>query len=282
MNVDVGSGLFWGWGWLAGVGVIILLGIFLLPWFFFLLNLQNLLEHVSPANRRMTPGLVWLNFIPIFHLGWFIYTVIKVKDSVSAEFQSRGWMIDGDLGYNVGLTAGILWIAAFFIGWIPFIGWVLPLAGVVCWIIYWLKTSDLKHRLERPAALGTSGRLPRHLSVHLSARGSSLRRRLSPALRAPGSHRGRPWPRRRSGADRAVRGRAHGRRPRRRDAEPVGPSSTRGTGSAGVAACRCPSGRGDAADRAATARRAARPWSSGSSFRNRRSLRSRAMSQVIS
>jgi zinc-ribbon domain len=150
MRVDVGSGLFWGWGWVAAVGVIILLGIFLLPWFFFLLNLQNLLERVSPANRRMTPGLVWLNFIPVFHLGWFIYTVIKVKDSVSAEFQSRGWVVDGDLGYNVGLTAGILWIAAFFIGWIPFIGWILPLAGVVCWIIYWLKTSDLKHRLEGP------------------------------------------------------------------------------------------------------------------------------------
>jgi len=150
MRVDLGSGLFWGWGWLALVGVVIVGGILLLPWFFFLLNLQNLLEKLSPANRRMTPGLVWLNFIPVFNLGWFIYTVIKVKDSLSAEFQSRGWMIDGDLGYNVGLTAGILWIAAFFIGWIPFIGWVLPLAGVICWIIYWLKISDLKHRLEGP------------------------------------------------------------------------------------------------------------------------------------
>jgi hypothetical protein len=150
MTFHLGSGLFWGWGWLAGVGVIILLGVFLLPWFFFLLNLQNLLNEVSPANRRMSPSLVWLNFIPVFHLGWFVYTVIKVRDSVSAEFQSRGWFIDGDLGYNVGLTAGILWIAAFFIGWIPFIGWVLPLAGVICWIIYWLKSSDLKHRLEGP------------------------------------------------------------------------------------------------------------------------------------
>ena len=133
---------------------------FLLPWFFFLLNLQNLLNRISPPNRRMAPGLVWLNFIPIFHLGWFIYTVIKVRDSVSAEYQSRGWRQDGDLGYNVGLTAGILWIAAFFIGWIPFIGWVLPLAGVICWIIYWLKISDLKNRLEGPPALGASGRLP--------------------------------------------------------------------------------------------------------------------------
>jgi hypothetical protein len=147
-DVDIGSGLFWSWGWLAGVGIIIMLGVFLLPWFFFLLNLQTLLTNVSPENRRMSPGLVWLNFIPVFQLGWFIYTVVKVKDSLTAEFRSRGWFIDGDLGYNVGLTAGILWVASFVIGWIPFIGWVLPLAGIICWILYWLKTSDLRNRLD--------------------------------------------------------------------------------------------------------------------------------------
>jgi hypothetical protein len=148
----VESGLFWGWGWLAGIGVIILLGVYLLPWFFFLMNLQALLSNLSPENRRMSPGKVWLNFIPIFQLGWFIYTVVKVRDSLSAEFKTRGWFVDGDLGYNVGLTAGVLWVASFVIGWIPFIGWVLPLAGTVCWIIYWLKISDLKNRLDaRPA-----------------------------------------------------------------------------------------------------------------------------------
>jgi hypothetical protein len=157
MGFGVESGLFWGWGWLAGVGVIILLGLFLLPWFFFLLNLQTLLNNVHPANRRMSPGLVWLNFIPIFFMGWFIYTVIKVNESVHAEFESRGWYPDGDLGYNVGLTTGILWVAAHFIGWIPFIGWVLPLAGVICWIIYWLKTSDLKNRLDTGPAWNRPG-----------------------------------------------------------------------------------------------------------------------------
>jgi hypothetical protein len=144
----VESGLFWGWGWLAGIGVIILLGVYLLPWFFFLMNLQALLSNVRPENRRMSPGRVWLNFIPVFQLGWFIYTVVKVRDSLSAEFKTRSWYIDGDLGYNVGLTAGVLWIASFVIGWIPFIGWVLPLAGTICWIIYWLKISDLKNRLD--------------------------------------------------------------------------------------------------------------------------------------
>jgi hypothetical protein len=142
------GGFFFDWSWLAGVGVLLVLGICLIPAIFFLLNLQNLLSRVSPANQGMSPGLVWLNLIPVFNLGWIIYTVIKVKDSVSAEFRSRGWPLDGDLGYNVGLAAGILWIASVFVGWIPFIGWLLPIGALVCWIIYWLKTADLKQRLE--------------------------------------------------------------------------------------------------------------------------------------
>lgn len=148
LDFNVGPGLFWGWGWLALVGIIILLGILLLPWFFFLLNLQALLGNIDPANRRMSPGKVWLNFIPVFQLGWFIYTVIKIRESLEAEFKARQWFVDGDLGYNVGLTAGILWIASFFIGWIPFFGWLLAVGGIVCWIIYWLRVSDLKSRFD--------------------------------------------------------------------------------------------------------------------------------------
>jgi hypothetical protein len=138
----------------------------LLPWFFFLLNLQTLLHNVNPANRRMSPGLVWLNFIPVFELGWFIYTVIKVKQSLEAELRARAWFVDDDLGYNVGLTAGILWVASFFIGWIPFIGWVLPVAGIICWIIYWLKTSDLKTRLDSGPAWSRAPYASQHPPVY--------------------------------------------------------------------------------------------------------------------
>lgn len=147
-----GLGWSWGWGWAAAVGGIILLGILLLPWFFFLLNLQTTLNRVNDRNRAMPAGQVWLNFIPIFNLGWFIYTVTKVRDSVRDEYQSRGWAPDGDFGYNVGLTAGILAIASFFIGWVPVLGWGIGLALLVCWIIYWLKTSDLKNRLGEHGA----------------------------------------------------------------------------------------------------------------------------------
>jgi len=142
----------WGWGWLATAGSIVLLGLFLIPWFFFLLNLNNLLEHVREENRAMAPSHVWLNFIPLFCLGWFIYTVIKVRDSVRTEYEARRWQPEGDFGYNVGIAAGVLWIASVFVGWTPFIGWLIAIGWLVCWILYWLKTSDLKKRLDERAA----------------------------------------------------------------------------------------------------------------------------------
>ena len=136
-----------GWGFPMAFGVIFGLAIYVVPWLFFLLNLRGLLERVSVYNRGMSPEYVWLNFIPIFNLGWFIYTVTKVRDSVRNEYQSRGWPADGDFGYNVGLVAGVLVICSVVLGWVPVLGLGLAVAALVCWIIYWLKTNDLRNRL---------------------------------------------------------------------------------------------------------------------------------------
>ena len=143
------SGFGWGWGWglAATIAGLIVLAVLLIPWFFFLLSLNNLLEEVAPRNRAMSPGQVWLNFIPVFNLGWFIYTVVKVKDSVKAEYAARGWAPDGDFGYNVGLIAGVLGILSV-LGVIPFLGWMVSVAALICWIVYWLKVAELKKRLQ--------------------------------------------------------------------------------------------------------------------------------------
>ena len=142
----------WGWGWAAAIGGLIILGIFLLPWFFFLLNLQTTLNRVSDRNRAMPAGYVWLNFIPVFNLGWFIYTVIKVRDSLRAEYESRGWPTEGDFGYNVGLAAGILAIVAFVMGWVPVLGWGVAVAEIICWIVYWVRTAEFKNQLAAQGA----------------------------------------------------------------------------------------------------------------------------------
>jgi hypothetical protein len=133
------------------VGSFVVLIILCVPWFFFLWNLQTLLQRVDPRNRAMPPGHVWLNFIPIFNLGWFIYTVIKIKESLLAEYGTRGWKPEGDQGYNVGIATGVLAIASFFLGWVPVIGWAVGIAQLICWVLYWLKTHELKNRLGGPA-----------------------------------------------------------------------------------------------------------------------------------
>jgi hypothetical protein len=148
----------WNWYWspaaIVGVviGSLVVLAIGVLIWYFFLRNLRDLLNQVSDQNRFMPASHVWLNFIPVFSLGWIIYTVVKVRDSVRAEYGKRGWAPEGDFGYGVGLAFGILTIASGVFGGITNsrVGWLdglVSLAGLVCWIIYWVTTSRLKNRL---------------------------------------------------------------------------------------------------------------------------------------
>ena len=134
-----------------GLAFLLVLAVALVVEIFFLLNLQETLRRVSYENRRMAPGLVWLIIIPVFGIGWLIYTVLKITDSLRAEYHSRGWKPDGDFGYGVGLAAGILSAASMIWGWIPrhvaAIGGLLSLGYFVCWIIYWVRMARIKNRL---------------------------------------------------------------------------------------------------------------------------------------
>lgn len=107
---------------------------------FFLLNLRDLLRQVRPQYQAMKPNQVWLNLIPLFGYVWMIITVIKVRDSVRSEFQSRGWAPQGDFGFGVGLAFAILSIFSGLLTFIPLL---------VCWVMYWIKTSELKRQLVR-------------------------------------------------------------------------------------------------------------------------------------
>jgi hypothetical protein len=146
---------------LIGLGIaflvvlLVALAVWVVVWYFFLLNLKNLLLRISPQNRRMSPDQVWLNFIPVFNLYWLIRTVIAVRDSARSEFQSRGWPAGGDFCYNIGLPMAILIIVSAIFDMIPGISWLGSVAGLVAfvlWIIYWVKTYNLMNQLGQPMA----------------------------------------------------------------------------------------------------------------------------------
>jgi hypothetical protein len=117
----------------------------LVPVILFLLTLQNTLNEVSPENRYLPPGQVWLMLIPLFGIVWQFIVVNRIADSLKAEFAKRNILIMEDRpGSAIGITYCILNCCSV----IPFLGVLAGIGGLVCWIIYWAKISGYKVKLK--------------------------------------------------------------------------------------------------------------------------------------
>lgn len=110
---------------------------------FYLLNLQNLLKQIAPANRQVEPGNVWLMFIPLFNIIYPFILYPKIADSVKLEMESRGMAEQGDYGRGIGIALPVLGLC----GVIPFIGVLASLANLVLFIIFWVKMAGYKTKL---------------------------------------------------------------------------------------------------------------------------------------
>lgn len=114
----------------------------------FLSVLRRALRRVSPENRRMSPGQVWLNLVPVFNLVWCTVTVERVAESLRNEFQTRQMHGPNETyGRNRGLTllallaSGVLFYPAFI---------TYPLALVYA-ILYWRQIERYADRLKSGA-----------------------------------------------------------------------------------------------------------------------------------
>ncbi|MFN0030788.1 MAG: hypothetical protein ACKVOR_01365 [Flavobacteriales bacterium] len=124
--------------------VLVVVALFLIPFIFYLITLQNTLKAVRIENRTMPPGQVWLLLIPLFSLVWNFFVVNRVADSLANEYASRGLTPEEIRpGYNVGLAMAILQVC----GLIPVLGGFAGLGALICWIIYWVKVAGYKNGL---------------------------------------------------------------------------------------------------------------------------------------
>ena len=157
------------------VGQLIAFLLFLTPAVFFLLTQQNTLKAIRRENRRLRPGLVWLQLIPIFNFCWMFVVVTRVADSLYKENASL--MDDSILGvpdpdaagsfgkrptYRIGMAYCIQYLLLFFALIIFFnlfgraedargfaiISLILCLSVITCWIIYWVKLAGEKRKLQ--------------------------------------------------------------------------------------------------------------------------------------
>lgn len=106
---------------------------------FFLLTLQNTLKAIASHNRRLSPGLVWLLFIPVFNIFWQFILVVRLADSIQNELDAR-LLLSSENTSSPGLAFCIL---PFFF-WLPFLGMPLLLGAIACWVVYWIRVARYK------------------------------------------------------------------------------------------------------------------------------------------
>jgi len=100
----------------------------------FLLSMSKCFKAISPRNRQMQPGQVWLALIPLFGFVWTIIMILKLSDSLRDEYDDRGIRGDGDFGK----TLGIVYIVSSFI--------CGPVA-LITFIMYWIKVAGYSKQL---------------------------------------------------------------------------------------------------------------------------------------
>ncbi len=122
----------------------------IIPMIFYLITMQNTFNEISPENRKMEAGLVWLTLIPLFGLVWQFIIVNRMADSLKLEFAKRNIKeVEDRPGISIGLTFCILFCCSI----IPILGFLTGIAGLICWIVYWVKINGYKVKLQqnRPA-----------------------------------------------------------------------------------------------------------------------------------
>jgi cobalamin synthase len=122
-------------------------GLFLVPGIFYLITLQRALERCSLRARTISPGQVWLMLIPLFSLVWQFLLVNHIARSLRNEFAARGMPTsEPEPGKGIGMAMCILAVTSI----IPVLGIFTGLAGMVCWIVYWVRIAECSRRLGPP------------------------------------------------------------------------------------------------------------------------------------
>ena len=151
----------------ALLGILcVVLGVALVIVIFYLLTLQRALSRVSPENRLMEPGMVWLSLVPCFNLIWQFFIAQRVPDSLRNEFRARGQDDGSDYGKSIGLTVAVINVLTTFANFASnaaspdvagVFGCGVGLVGIlelVLFVVFWVKISNYSGQLAQEGYRG--------------------------------------------------------------------------------------------------------------------------------
>ena len=126
-----------------------------IAWVAFLAAADRVMKRVEPENRRIDPGQVWLNLIPIFNLLWIVVMIERVGESIRNEYIVRG---RHKVSESYGKTAGLAFVVLSWVGiGIPMVAGSLnavPCSIVfwffsfIYWVVYWTQISNYARKLR--------------------------------------------------------------------------------------------------------------------------------------
>lgn len=166
------------------VFAILIMLVALTVYVLFLLTLSNAIRAVSPQNRKIQVGMPFLLLAPIFinpvigalqipflpviiglatvGLQFFIFK--GIADSLEAEYLMRGMAVNGKPTYNIAVAYVVINAASVLAALIPnlqlvaILGFIIVIAILVVWILYWVQVAQHKNVLKNTPAFqaGTS------------------------------------------------------------------------------------------------------------------------------
>ena len=122
----------------------------------FIMTLKNVLLAVRPLNRTTQPSSVWLLLIPLFNLVWQFLLYSKIRDSINAEYRSRGLSSSADVTYSWGVTSATILLLTTIVNsftertsalrlWSS----LVSLIGIITWVVFWIQMHQHKKQLQR-------------------------------------------------------------------------------------------------------------------------------------
>jgi hypothetical protein len=109
----------------------------------YILTLRRAISRCAPQNRATTPDAAWLLLIPFFNMIWQFILYPRISESLEREFHQRNLPIERQPLRTLGLAVAILHVC-----WIvPIVHIATGIAGIICWIFYWVKISDYSNQL---------------------------------------------------------------------------------------------------------------------------------------
>jgi hypothetical protein len=133
---------------------LILFLAFLIPAICFFVTQYQTVQLIQPQFRRLHPGQVWFQLIPIFGLIWQFFVITRLSDSIRNQLAApvedlvftEETSTDNRPTFMLGITYAILFCLATLP--ISILKAIIGAIAILCWVAYWIELNRYRKKIK--------------------------------------------------------------------------------------------------------------------------------------